>query len=123
MTAINYKELAILKKRYADCGLKIIAFPSNTFFQEPLDNKAIKEWNSKNEGVNFDVYSKILVNGGCEHPFYTYLKYMKGGWFISAIKWNYTKFLVNKKGIPVKRYGPKDNPLGFENDVKAECGK
>lgn len=119
----NYKELAILKKSYADCGLKIIAFPSNSFNQEPMSNPEIKKWNADNEGKNFDVYSKILVNGDCEHPLYAYLKYMKQGWLFRGIKWNYTKFLINKKGIPVKRYGPRSNPAGFEDDIKTECEK
>jgi glutathione peroxidase len=98
-------------------------FPSNRFNQEPMTNPQIKEWNSKNEGVNFTIFKRIAVNGACTHPLYKYMKSKKSGWFGSAIKWNYTKFLIDRKGIPVKRYGPNEAPYSAEDDIKAELKK
>jgi len=88
-----------------------------------MTNKEIKIWDSKNEGVNFNIFDKIAVNGACTHPLYKYLKYKKSGIFSSAIKWNYTKFLIGRKGQPVKRYGPTENPLDAEDDIKGELKK
>jgi len=123
LTAKNYAQLGVLQKRYAKQGLQVLVFHSNTFNQEPLTNKEIKIWDSKNEGVNFNIFDKIAVNGACTHPLYKYLKYKKSGIFSSAIKWNYTKFLISRKGQPVKRYGPTENPLDAEEDIKGELKK
>jgi len=76
-----------------------------------------------NEGVNFNVFYKIAVNGGCTHPLYQYLKSKKSGWFGSAIKWNYTKFLIDRRGMPVKRLGPNEAPFSAEKDIIAELKK
>jgi len=123
LTAKNYAQLGVLRKRYAKQGLQVLVFHSNTFHQEPKTNEQIKEWDSKNEGVNFNIFYKIEVNGACTHPLYQYLKSKKGGWFGSAIKWNYTKFLIDRRGIPVKRYGPNQAPYAAEDDIKAELKK
>jgi len=100
-----------------------LVFHSNQFSQEPLSNSQIKDWDSKNEGVNFNIFYKIGVNGPCTHPLYQYLKAKKGGWFGSAIKWNYTKFLIDRRGIPVARYGPNEAPYAAEDAIKKELKK
>lgn len=125
LTKKNYKELGelITLMKKADCSLKVAVFHSNNFYQEPKTNAEIKAWNAGNEGKAFDIYSKILVNGGCEHPLYTYLKSKQGGWFGSAIKWNYTKFLIDRNGIPVARWGPNSGPMGHKDEILAQCKK
>jgi len=118
LTRRNYAQFGVLQKRYAKQGFQVIVFHSNTFNQEPLTNQEIKKWNSKNEGVNFNIFQKIAVNGPCTHPLYQYLKAKKG-----AIKWNHTKFLINRRGIPVKRYGHMKTPFDAEDDIKVELEK
>jgi len=123
LTAKNYAELGVLKGRYAKQGLEVLVFPSNTFNQEPMDNQKIKTWNAGNEGKDFQVFYKIAVNGACAHPLYTYMKSKKGGWFGDAIKWNYTKFLIDRMGRPVNRYGPNEAPMTAEDAIKEELKK
>jgi len=120
LTAKNYAQLGELHTAYAKQGLRVVMFPSNQFNQEPLTNPEIKEWNAKNQGKHFDVYYKIGVNGVCTHPLYKYLKSEKSGWFGSAIKWNYTKFLISRQGKVFKRYGPNEAPKDAEEDIKAK---
>lgn len=91
----------------------IFGFPCNQFGrQEPKSNKEIQEFIAK-KNVKFPVFAKLDVNGNNEDPLFTYLKQKKGG----GITWNFTKFLC-VDGIPVKRYGPRQNPLSFEDDIK-----
>lgn len=93
-------------------GLRILAFPCNQFAnQEPGTNAEIKAWAQKKFGVTFDMFSKINVNGNDAIPLYKFLKSRQGGTLGSWIKWNYTKFLVDKNGQPVKRYSPQDEPF------------
>tara|TARA_B100001175_G_C19502002_1_gene638645 strand:+ start:1881 stop:2183 length:303 start_codon:yes stop_codon:yes gene_type:complete len=97
--------------------LIVLGFPSNQFGnQEPKSNKEIQEF-VKNKNVTFPVFAKIDVNGSKEDPLYTYLKNKKRGFLSKDITWNYTKFLCID-GVPVKRYGPQENPKSFENDIK-----
>ena len=111
----NYEELQYLYKKYED--LIVLGFPSNQFGnQEPKSNKEIQEF-VKNKNVTFPVFAKIDVNGSKEDPLYTYLKNKKRGFLSKDITWNYTKFLCID-GVPVKRYGPQENPKSFENDIK-----
>ena len=106
-----------LHNRYHEKGLRILAFPCNQFGgQEPGTNTEIKAF-SLSKGASFDLFSKIEVNGVNAHPLFVYLKSKAGGWFGSSIKWNFTKFLCNRNGIPVKRYSPTDNPLDAEKDI------
>lgn len=122
-TKNNYKELNDLYSRYKDKGLAILGFPCNQFgHQEPGCEVDIKEFVKKN-GVEWDMFAKIDVNGSAASPLYSWLKSKQGGTLIDAIKWNFTKFLVDKDGIPVKRYAPNDNPLKFEDEIKAELDK
>lgn len=122
-TKTNYKELNDLYSKYKDQGLAILGFPCNQFgHQEPGCDVDIKEFMKKNN-VEWDMFAKVDVNGDNAIPLYNWLKCKAGGTLIDAIKWNFTKFLINKEGVPVSRYGPGTNPLAFEKDIKAELEK
>ena len=102
-----------LHKKYSETGIKlaILAFPCNQFgSQEPGTNKEIKKF-AEGYGVKFDMFEKIDVNGKNAHPLWVYLKEQEGGFLGSAIKWNFTKFIINKEGKPVARLGPMDDPI------------
>ncbi|CAM2109213.1 unnamed protein product [Caretta caretta] len=105
--------------RYAEKGLRILGFPCNQFGnQEPGDESQIKQFVAS-YGVKFDLYSKIEVNGNNAHPLWKWMKDQpKGrGTLGNAIKWNFTKFLINKEGHVVKRYSPMDDPYVIEKDL------
>jgi len=114
-----------LYKKYKDQGFAIAAFPCNQFGgQEPGTDAEIKEFATKKYGATYDLYSKIDVNGDGAHPLWKFLKEKQGGtlgW--DAIKWNFTKFLVNRKGDPMKRYAPTTDPNDIEADIVAELAK
>lgn len=111
LTKDNYKELVELDEKYRDeKGLRILAFPCNQFNgQEPGSNDEICTFASKH-GAKFDFFSKIDVNGENAHPLWKYLKHKKGGTFGEAIKWNFTKFIIDKNGQPVERFAPTTAP-------------
>lgn len=122
-TKNNYKELNELYAKYKDQGLAILGFPCNQFgHQEPGCEVDIKEFIKKN-GVEWDMFSKVDVNGSSAIPLYHWLKSKEKGTLIDAIKWNFTKFLVNKQGLPVARFAPNKSPLEFESEIKAELEK
>ena len=92
-------------------GLKILAFPCNQFgSQEPGSNEEIKNFVSK-YGVQFCMFDKIDVNGKNAHPLFEYLKSKQGGSLGNFIKWNFTKFVTDKEGQPVAKFGPTDDPI------------
>lgn len=100
-----------LNQQYKDRGLVILGFPCNQFGnQEPGDEKSISEGCVINYGVTFQMFSKVDVNGHNAHPIYKYLKKELGGWFGSRVKWNFTKFLIDANGKPVKRFSPMTKP-------------
>ena len=121
LTKDNYKQLNELYEKYENNGLKILGFPSNQFNgQEPACDVDIKEF-AKKKGVQFDMFAKIDVNGDSADPLYKWLKTKQGGFLgFDGIKWNFTKFLVNKEGIPIKRYAPTVQPKDIESDLKAQ---
>ncbi|KAJ7993107.1 hypothetical protein DPEC_G00268990 [Dallia pectoralis] len=105
--------------KYAEKGLHILAFPSNQFGkQEPGNEAQIKDF-AKSYNAEFPMFSKIDVNGDKAHPLWKWLKSQPngGGYFGNAIKWNFTKFLINKQGQVVKRYGPMDDPSVIEKEL------
>ena len=110
-TKNNYAELVELDEAYGESkGLKILAFPCNQFGgQEPGNNNEICTFVSK-KNVKFDMFAKIDVNGSKAHPLFVYLKRKQGGTLVDAIKWNFTKFIIDKNGQPVERHGPNTNP-------------
>merc|ERR1739844_208467 len=104
-------------------GLRILAFPCNQFGnQEPGTEAEIKQGVTEKYGVKFDMFSKISVNGEEADPLWRYLKMKQGGLdhMDRAIKWNFTKFVVDKAGQPVARFEPKDNPIP---KIEEECKK
>lgn len=115
----QYKGLQEIYDKYKENGFVVLGFPSNQFGkQEPGTEEDIKEFCSVNYGVSFPMFSKIDVNGENEHPLYTFLKAERSGIITDAIKWNFTKFLIDKKGIPVKRYAPQASPQSISEDIE-----
>jgi len=119
-TAGHYKELNELYNEFAESkGLRILAFPCNQFAnQEPGDAEQIQCF-LKDRKVEFDLFEKVDVNGKNAHPLWQFLKNKQGGTLFDAIKWNFTKFVVDKNGIPIERHGPNTNPL----EMKAQLEK
>lgn len=115
----QYAGLQELHEKYADKGLSVLGFPCNQFLsQEPGTEEEIKNFCMSSFGVTFDMFSKIDVNGDNTHPLYAYLKEEAGGFVVDAIKWNFTKFLVDKDGKVIKRYAPSVKPSEIEEDIK-----
>lgn len=115
----QYEQLQELYDTYNKQGLEIAAFPCNQFGQqEQGSNDEIQSFCQLNYGLSFPVYSKIEVNGENENPLYTFLKSEKKGLLGEDIKWNFTKFLVDKNGQVVKRFAPQTNPLKMKKDIE-----
>jgi glutathione peroxidase len=115
----QYEELQKLYDAYHEKGLEILAFPCDQFAnQEPGDNAAIQEFCQINYGLTFPVFGKIKVNGTETHPLFAYLKSETKSLFGSKIKWNFTKFLVDKNGKVIKRYAPTIKPLDMKADIE-----
>lgn len=117
----QYAGLQALHEAYAERGLVVVGFPCNQFGgQEPGDAGRIAEFCQRNYGVGFLMADKVLVNGEGAHPLFTYLTSALPGVLGSqAIKWNFTKFLINKAGVPVKRYAPMTPPGDLGDDIEA----
>ncbi len=118
----QYKGLEELYQKYKDKNFIILAFPCNQFAgQEPLEDKEIQNFCEINYGVTFPVMSKVKVNGKDTIPLYKYLKSEAKGLLGSeAIKWNFTKFLINKKGEVVTRYASSTKPEDLAEDIEKE---
>jgi len=116
----QYKGLEALYEKFHDRGLEVLGFPCNQFGeQEPGDESAIAQFCEVNYGVTFPMFAKVDVNGDDASPLFKHLKSAKKGILGSeAIKWNFTKFLVDRKGNVVERYAPKTEPKELENDVR-----
>jgi glutathione peroxidase len=116
----QYKGLEALYEKYHDEGLEVLGFPCNQFGgQEPGDEKEIAQFCELNYGVKFPMFAKVDVNGERAAPVYKYLKSAKPGLLGSeAIKWNFTKFLVDREGNVVKRYAPNDTPEAIAGDIQ-----
>jgi len=107
----QFEGLEDLYKKYSDKDFIILGFPCNQFAnQEPGDEKSIAEGCVLNYGVTFPMFKKIDVNGKNAHPIYKYLKKELKGTFGGKIKWNFTKFLIDENGNPVKRFSPSTKP-------------
>jgi glutathione peroxidase-family protein len=119
LTPINYPQLAKLDEKYKAQGLEILAFPCNQFAsQEPGTHDEIMKTVAKYK-CQFTFFEKHDVNGAAARPVFTYLKAQLPGSFGSFVKWNFTKFLVDRNGNPVKRFAPSDAPLSFEQEIVA----
>lgn len=115
----QYAGLQALYEKYKDQGLEILAFPCNQFgHQEPGDDAAIKNFCTDTFGVTFPVMAKIEVNGEGAHPLYKELKKAQGGLLGNEIKWNFTKFLVDREGRVVDRFAPQKEPRALEEKIK-----
>lgn len=116
----QYEGLEKLYKNYKDQGLVILGFPCNQFAnQESGTSDEIQEFCQINYGVSFPMFEKVDVNGENAHPIFKYLKSkLGGGIFGSKIKWNFTKFVIDKNGNPVKRFSPITKPEKMENTIR-----
>ena len=111
----QYEGLETLYRRHKDEGLVVLGFPCNQFGnQEPGGKEEIEEGCLINYGVSFPMFDKVEVNGENAHPVFKYLKSNLGGLFGSRIKWNFTKFLIDASGKPVKRFAPITKPEKLE---------
>lgn len=115
----QFKGLEALYKDYRDKGLEILGFPCNQFgHQDPGSNDEISQFCELNYGVSFPMFQKIEVNGDNAHPLFKHLKEQAPGLLgTQAIKWNFTKFLVDKNGKVVDRYAPTDTPEKIAKDI------
>ena len=115
----QYEGLQNLFCKYAEDGLEVLGFPCNQFkAQESGTNEEIQFFCTEKYDVSFNVFNKIDVNGKDADPFYNFLKNERPGIMRSKnIKWNFSKFLVNKNGEVVKRYGPTTKPESIESDI------
>ena len=115
----QYEGLENLYQRYKDKGLVILGFPCNQFGnQEPGNDKSISEGCIINYGVSFPMFSKVEVNGDNAHPIFKYLKNALPGILGNRIKWNFTKFLIDKDGKPIKRFAPTTTPESIDKYLK-----
>ena len=115
----QYEGLENLYKEYKDKGLVILGFPCNQFAnQEPGNSKEISENCLINYGVSFQMFSKIDVNGANAHPIYKYLKKELKGFPGNEMKWNFGKFLIDKNGIPYKRFSSLTKPEKLRKDIE-----
>jgi glutathione peroxidase len=115
----QYKGLEALQQTYGPRGFAVLGFPCNQFgAQEPGDAAQIAQFCSTNYGVTFPMFAKIDVNGAGAHPLYKFLKGEKGGLLGAAIKWNFTKFLVDRAGRVVSRHAPTTTPDALSKDIE-----
>ena len=115
----QYKGLQKIYEKYKDKDFVILAFPCNQFGrQEPCNDKEIKEFCSSNYDVTFPMFSKVEVNGKDAHPLFKYLKKELPGFMGGRIKWNFTKFLIDKEGNPRNRFAPTTKPEKLCKDIE-----
>ncbi|GMT15042.1 hypothetical protein PFISCL1PPCAC_6339, partial [Pristionchus fissidentatus] len=119
LTNANYTQLKEILDKYESRGLAVAAFPCNQFGgQEPACEIDIMSFVKTKFSMEPDLFSKIDVNGDNADPLWKWLKKEKGGTLIDAIKWNFTKFLVNRNGEVIARYGPTTEPKTFVKDIE-----
>lgn len=116
----QYKGLQSLYETYRSQGFEVLAFPSNQFAgQEPGSSEEIQQFCDLNYSISFPMFEKIDVKGTDAHPLYHYLTNEARGFLgTRAIKWNFTKFLIDRQGRVVKRYAPTDKPEDLESDIQ-----
>jgi glutathione peroxidase len=116
----QYEGLEALYRRYRDMGFVVLGFPCDQFgHQEPGDEKAIQNFCSTQYDVSFPMFAKTDVNGERAHPLYEAIKSEAPGFLgTPSIKWNFTKFLIDKQGRVVKRYAPTDKPEDLARDIE-----
>jgi len=116
----QYEGLEKLQQTFADENFSVLAFPCNQFGgQEPGTNEEITEFCKLNYNNNFPIFSKVDVKGNDAHPLFSFLTQERKGLLgTENIKWNFTKFLVNKEGEPVSRYAPSTTPDKIQSDIE-----
>lgn len=116
----QFADLEALFQRYKEKGFEILGFPCNQFgAQDPGSNEEIAQFCTLNYNVSFPMFEKIEVYGENAHPIYQYLKSHASGFLgTKNIKWNFTKFLINRHGEVVERFAPNVNPLKIEKDIE-----
>lgn len=121
----QFEGLESLYRRFKDRGLVVLGFPCNQFGgQEPLDEDGIKQFCSSKYDVSFPMFAKIDVNGSGEHPLYALLKKEAPGFLgTKGIKWNFTKFLVDRSGEVVARFGPMKKPEAIAAAIERTLAK
>jgi glutathione peroxidase len=116
----QYKGLEALHRTLAPRGFSVLGFPCNQFGrQEPGDSSQIEQFCTTNYAISFPMFAKIDVNGDNAHPLYRYLKNAKSGLLGPSIKWNFTKFLVDRTGQAVARHAPTATPEGLTREIEA----
>ncbi|WP_438863806.1 glutathione peroxidase [Neptunicella sp.] len=120
----QYEGLQKIYEQYKQHGFEVLAFPCDQFgHQEPGTDEDIAQFCSLNFNTQFPLFKKIDVNGENTHPLYQYLKsHAKGVLGSQGIKWNFTKFLVNRRGEVIKRYAPTAKPESIVADIKQQLG-
>lgn len=116
----QYAGLEALWRKYGERGLTVLGFPCNQFGgQEPGSETEIAGFCSLNYEVSFPMFAKVDVNSADTHPIFAFLKAGAPGLLGSeSVKWNFTKFLIDRSGHVVKRYAPTDKPVGLEKDIE-----
>ncbi|XP_071716902.1 probable glutathione peroxidase 5 [Rutidosis leptorrhynchoides] len=119
LTNSNYTQLTELYKKYKDKGFEILAFPCNQFLQqEPGPTEETVQYVCERFNAEYPIFDKVKVNGSNSAPLYKYLKSKSGGFMGTTIKWNFTKFLISKKGKVIGRMGPRTEPSSIEADIQ-----
>ena len=117
--APQLQKLEIIHQKYKEKGLVVLGFPCNQFGrQEPETNDSIEKSCKIKFGVTFQLTEKIEVNGDHTHPIYVFIKNQLSGFFGEKIRWNFTKFLIDRNGKPIKRYAPTTKPEKLIEDIK-----
>lgn len=115
----QYEGLQKLHDKYSERGLVVVAMPCNQFgAQEPGSNAAVQEFCQLNYGLSFPVMGKIEVNGSGQHPLYAHLTKQAKGLITDSIKWNFTKFLVNRDGQVIERFAPVTKPEAISKNIE-----
>jgi len=115
----QFKELEEMYKEYKEQGFEILGFPCNQFkSQDPASNEEINNFCQLNYGVTFTMFEKIDVNGEDAHPLYKFLQNEAKGILGGKIKWNFTKFLINRDGEVIERYAPATAPIKMKKDIE-----
>lgn len=115
----QYEGLESLHQEFAGQGFTVLGFPCNQFAgQEPGSAEQIQDFCQANYGVTFPMFAKVDVNGKNAHPLFTWLKDGTRGMVGEAISWNFTKFLVGRDGLVIKRYSPKTEPAAIADDIR-----
>ena len=118
--APQYEGLETLQRRYGERGFSVLAFPCNQFgHQEPGTPEDISQFCTERYHVSFPVFAKIDVNGASANPLFAHLKSQTSSWLGPSIKWNFTKFLVDRKGAVVTRFGPMTTPGSLTSHIEA----